>query len=145
MNDDRLKLTAIETEALQEIARYLIERQSKPSWQILHDAERRRGFTVVPVGSVPWLSADDWYEHDCVSLDGDEVRLVAIYARRPGTGALSRLILRILDAGLRPAVVCPFPAMLAILQRWGWREFNHGSTFEDRETIYRPRSRRAPR
>lgn len=111
----------------------------KPMWQIMRDAELKRGFTPVPVGSVRWLPLADWGAHDLVSLNGDEVRIVAIGARRPGTGAFTRLIIAIMAENLMPVVICPLAATVEILERWGWQETHAGSTFEDREDQWRPR------
>jgi hypothetical protein len=112
----------------------------KPMWAILRDEEVARGYVPVPVGSVPWLPADEWHEHDVVSLHGDAVRIVAIMARRPGCGAFTRLVTDILAAGLIPVVVCPLARMRTILTRWGWQHRETGSTFEDREDLWQPAS-----
>jgi hypothetical protein len=65
---------------------------------------------------------NDWHFPAVVSLDGAEVRIIAILANEPGSGAFSRLIRNIRAAGLSPVVVEPVGlAMPAILKRWGWR------------------------
>lgn len=110
-----------------------------PAWKILADAETARGFTIVRVGSVPWLPAADWHANDCVSLAGKDVRIVAVAARRPRTGALGRLVAGITAAGLQPVVICPFPDTKAILTKWGWRGRHVGDSFETREEQWRPK------
>lgn len=86
------------------------------------------------------LSADDWHYPAVVSLDGDEVRLVAILANRPGTGALRRLIDGIRQAGKRPVIVEPIgPTMPRILKRWGWVRSIRGDG-EERMEEWRPRA-----
>jgi len=104
----------------------------------LRESEVMKGHRWVRPGSVPWLSSSDWHETDVVSLDGDEVRLVAIAAKRPGTGAFRKLIWAIEAAGLKPVVVCPMGIMPAILKKWGWVETKVGTTYEDREEQWRP-------
>jgi hypothetical protein len=83
----------------------------------------------------------DWPFPQVISLDGSEVRLVAIRASNPGSGALSRLIEAIQDAGLRPVIVAPVgSAMPAILRHWGWRWRVVGRGWEQVEE-WRPRTR----
>lgn len=100
--------------------------------------ERARGNAIVAVGTVPWLSAKDWGPRDVVALDGDEVRIVAIAATRPGRGAFRRLLIGIEEAGLKPVVICPFETMRGILERWGWSETRTGTDFESRSDEWRP-------
>ena len=86
------------------------------------------------------ISADDWHYPAVVSLDGDEVRLVAILANRPGTGALRRLIASIQGAGRRPVIIEPVgPTMPRILKRWGWVRSIRGAG-EERMEEWRPRA-----
>jgi len=105
----------------------------------LRSMELLKGHRWVRPGSVPWLPSSDWHDTDVVSLDGDEVRLVAIAAKRPGTGAFRKLIWAIEAAGLSPVVICPIGRIMpAILKKWGWVETKVGTTFEDREEQWRP-------
>lgn len=97
-------------------------------------AEQARGYAPVFLGDVPWFSADDWRADPVVSLDGKRVRIMAIWAKSPCTGAFGRLIDGILSAGLIPIVISPFPAMRSVLIRWGWRGKQVGDTFEDGHT-----------
>lgn len=100
--------------------------------------ETSRGHQIVPVGSVPWLPAQDWGPRDVVALDGDEVRIVAITSNRPGRGAFRRLILGIEEAGLKPVIICPFEQMEAIMRRWGWEKAEVGHDFDTRADEWRP-------
>lgn len=120
---------------------FVAQMKGKTAWQALADAELVRGYQLVPVGSVPWLPLSDWHPHDCVSLDGDEVRLVAIAARRPRSGALKRLLAAIDAAGLTPCIIAPMGVMPGILRRWGWEKTEIGSTFADYEDQWRPAGR----
>lgn len=124
-----------------ELMTFLAQMKGKPAWQALRDAEIARGYQHVPVGSVAWLSLNDWHEHDCVSINGNEVRLIAIAARRPGRGSLRRLLAAIDAAGLKPVIVAPMGVMPAILARWGWVKTEIGSTFADYEDQWRPGGR----
>lgn len=109
-----------------------------PIWLKMRADELARGHYIMPVGSAPFLSTDDWKPEACVSIADGEVRIVLIEAREPGTGAFRRLVEGITDAGLRPVVVCPLDHMKAILKRWGWQVTEVGSTFYDREDQWRP-------
>lgn len=100
--------------------------------------ETSRGHQIVPVGSVPWLPAEDWGPRDVVAVDGTEVRIVAITSNRPGTGALRRMLAGIEAAGLTPVIVCPFEQMTAILERWGWSKAEVGHDFDTRADEWRP-------
>jgi len=124
-----------------ELMTFLAQMKGKPAWQALRDAEIARGYQHVPVGSVAWLPLNDWHERDCVSLDGNEVRLIAIAARRPRRGSLRRLLAAIDAAGLKPVIVAPMGVMPAILARWGWEKTEIGSTFADYEDQWRPAGR----
>jgi hypothetical protein len=102
--------------------------------------EIAKGGTLVPTGSVDWLPHTDWIEDMVVSRVGDDVRIVAIQAKEPGSGAFSRLITALAKRGLRPIVVCPFSHMEEILRRWKWRRKDVGIGFDDREDQWTPRS-----
>lgn len=101
-------------------------------YEQMRDAERERGFRVVIPGEERWLSADDWVGSNVVSVDGDEVRLVAILAKRPGS--FRRLLATLATHGLKPVVICPIgPMMPAILKHYGWvkREIGSGWNAEE--------------
>jgi hypothetical protein len=96
---------------------------------------------IQPGATEPFVfSADDWEFPQVVSLDGREVRITAVLARRPGTGAFRRLLAAIQAAGLKPVVVEPVGVtMPAILARWGWRRTVVGHGFR-RVEEWRPRA-----
>ncbi len=88
---------------------------------LMRSNERKAGYRVVVPGDVPWLSREDWDNTVVVSIDKNRVRLVAILARNPGSGAFRRTIDGIRSAKLIPVVVEPTLEMQATLKRWGWR------------------------
>lgn len=101
-------------------------------------SEVARGYVPVPVGSVPWLPLDDWHATDLVTLDGKEVRIVAIVANNPHTGAFKRLLAGIEAAGLSPVVIAALPELEAILRRWRWRKNARKEWRPDRPGEERP-------
>ena len=105
----------------------------------LRERERKAGNVVVLPGSEPWLSLDDWDPSIIVSRRGREVRLVAILARVPGSGALTRTVAGIIAAGLVPVICEPTVEMRATMKRWRWKRRLVGSTFEDREEQWLPK------
>lgn len=111
----------------------------KPMHEIMRANEREAGFSVVVPGERSWLSADDWHPTVVVSTAGKEVRLVAILANRPGSGALRRTVKSIMDAGLVPVVVEPTREMRETMRRWKWKVRHVGHGFMDREEQWRPR------
>ncbi|MDW8258363.1 MAG: hypothetical protein RML32_02850, partial [Gammaproteobacteria bacterium] len=54
---------------------------------------------VIRPGAVPWFSAEDWSPDSYLSLAGNAVICGLLWARRPGTGAFSRLEAAVLAAG----------------------------------------------
>ena len=106
---------------------------------IMRSDEIKAGRRIVKPGDEPWLPLEDWHPGVVVSMEGDTVRLIAIRARNPGTGAFRRLIAGIEAAGLRHCVLEPVPAMEATLKRWGWKSRRHGMgvNAEERWTIRR--------
>jgi hypothetical protein len=100
---------------------------------IMREEERAAGRQVVVPGEVDWLSVDDWHPTIVVSVDGRDVRLVAILALRPGSGALTRTVAAIRSAGLRPVIVEPTREMRETCRRWGWRVERHGDGFDSEE------------
>jgi hypothetical protein len=105
---------------------------------MLREAEVHKGYTLVPVGSVDWLPAEDWTATDVVSTDGHEVRLVAIKAKQPRNGAFTRLVAGIMAAKLTPVVICPMSGMEMIMRYWGWRHREIGVDFDTHEDQWRP-------
>jgi len=107
-----------------------------PIYEQMRQAERERGFRVVIPGETPWLSVDDWHESSVVSMDGSEVRLVAILAKRPGS--FKRLLATLASHGLKPVVICPVgPIMPAIMRHYCWEKRDLGSGW-DAEEQWRP-------
>lgn len=94
----------------------------RPIHIVLREAERNRGFRVVVPGDEPWLPAADWHPTVVVSVAGRDVRLVAILATKPGSGAFTRMVGRILASGLQPVVLCPTYAFSEALRRRGWNQ-----------------------
>ncbi len=122
-SDVRLDRSAM----VDQIADMLISRARHPLGMagVMLDAEVAAGRQPIQPGArEPFhFPAADWSFPQIVSLDGGEVRLIAINADRPGSGALTRLLANICAAGLRPVIVAPVGlAMPAILARWGWVE-----------------------
>lgn len=105
--------------------------------EALREDERAMGFEPMKPGDVSWFSADDWSEGDIVSICGNEVRIVALKATRPGTGALSRLVTSIIRSGRHPIIVEPLFFMPEILKRWGWRSRIVGSGIQ-RHEVWEP-------
>lgn len=106
--------------------------------EAMRQDERDAGHTIIRAGDVPWLPREDWPDDLVIARDGKVVRIVAIWARRPGTGAFSRMIDGIVAEGSFPAVVAPFQAMQNILDAWGWRCADE-TWFPTREWVERRR------
>ncbi len=104
----------------------------------MREDEKALGFTPILAGDHPWFPLEDWSLTDVVSIKGDCVRIVAIRAWYPKSGAFSRMITRIAKAGLRPIVVEPMlNDMPEILKRWGWSSKVIGDGFE-RQELWEP-------
>lgn len=123
-------------ELLDRAAALLADR--RPIYDQMRGAERERGFRVVIPGEERWLSPDDWHESAVVSMDGCEVRFVAILAKR--RGAFKGTLAALASHGLTPCVVCPIgPIMPAIMKHYGWVKREIGSGW-DLEEQWRPQS-----
>jgi len=103
----------------------------------MREDEHALGFSPVRPGEVSWLSAEDWQNDIVISQRYREVRIVAIKAKKPGSGALRRLIAALADANLLPIIVEPMLEMPAILERWRWTGEVIGEGFNKQE-IWRP-------
>lgn len=104
---------------------------------MIRDDERKRGFAIVLPGEVEWLPWRDWHPDTVVSIRGlIVVRLVLLYAKAPGRGALRRTLDGLWRARLRPEVIDPTDRLAAFLARHGYAEATRGSTFEDREHVW---------
>src|SRR6185369_10126381 len=91
-------------------------------YNMLLQCEKERGFEIVETGSVPWLPAADWPNDIVITQKGKEIRIVSIYAKRPGNGAFRRLITAIIQAGMVPVIVTPVHEMRDTMKRWGWKQ-----------------------
>lgn len=83
--------------------------------------ERQQGYKIVRPGEASWLPLSDWDLSSIVSTNGFRVRLVALCARNPGTGAFTRLIEATKREGMVPVVVEPFNDLAQVLKRWKWK------------------------
>jgi uncharacterized NAD-dependent epimerase/dehydratase family protein len=106
--------------------------------QVLIAHEAARGFVVIRPGEVEWLPLTDWEPLTIVSQKGHVVRLIAIWARNPGTGAFRRLCENIKRDGSIPHVVAPMRDMQDRLKKWGWRRRTKGMGL-DRQEWWTPR------
>jgi hypothetical protein len=93
---------------------------------------------VLRPGDAPWFLAADWMAYSVVSVSGVLVRFVLIEAHEPGTGAFTRTVKGLQDAGYKPAVIDPTREFAAMLKRRGWRGKTAGHDFETTETVWRP-------
>jgi hypothetical protein len=122
-------MTTILTDQIMETMHHAIVHGAS---NVMRDSEVARGYRPVFPGDFPWFPASEWPQDVVVSLDGNRVRIIAVYALNPGNGAFSRLITGIVRAGLIPTVVAPFSEMVDILTHWGWHRRIVGKTFNDR-------------
>lgn len=102
---------------------------------VMLEDERANGAVVIPLGATNPIAipATDW-EPGVVTRKGDEIRLVAIWARHPRSGALGRLLASIATAGLRPVIVSPVgDVMPKLVRRWKWQRTIAGSGFDASE------------
>jgi len=100
-------------------------------------AELAQGFQIVT--EAEWLDWDDWTEWTIISQDGDRIRLVAIEARRPKTGAFTKLIRQIEDCLLVPVLVEPNRSLIDWCNRHGYRSRRIGKGSFAHEIWYRRR------
>jgi hypothetical protein len=94
---------------------------------LMRAEEQAKGRKIIQPGDVAWFPADEWESSCVVSQCGKDVRLIAILAKRPNTGSFQRMVKGIVQAGLRPVIVCPTREMDATLTRWGWKTQHVGS------------------
>lgn len=88
---------------------------------------------LYPGNSPAWVRPEDWRGWPVLAVDklARELHIIAVWAARPR--AFSDLIEAALTDGLAPVVVAPFPAMRAIVDRWGWCCTVTGAGWERRE------------
>lgn len=97
--------------------------------------EQAAGAVIIPLGAVDPIAfpSEDW-EPGCTSLKGSEIRIVAIQARHPRSGAFRRLLASIAAAGLKPVIVTPVgDVMPKLVRRWKWRRTIAGTGFDSSE------------
>ena len=103
----------------------------------MREDEILAGNTIICPGMVDWFSSLDWPEDVVVSQRLDVVRIIAIKATRPGSGAFSRMITGIAAARLMPVVVEPMFDMPLILKQWGWSGRIFGTGVDKEEHAFR--------
>lgn len=99
--------------------------------------EISKGYEIVNPGQYRWFNCWEFYDA-ILSKDGRAIRIVAVIAKNPGTGAFSRLVSGICAEGLKPVVVTPLPEMEAILRGWRWRGVVTPGSYSDREAQWWP-------
>lgn len=102
----------------------------------IRQCELDQGFTLVT--EAKWFLIDDWSERTIISQDGKRIRLVALEARRPGSGAFTRLIGLIFAAGLTPVLVEPNDMLTSWCHRHNFRHKRVGQG-KHRANIWYPR------
>lgn len=102
----------------------------------LRIGEVRMGFSIIT--QARWLSDEDWDQWTIVSQDGKRIRLVALSARVPGSGAFTRLIDKITREGLVPVVVQPNERLTEWCKAHWYRKRNCGHG-EYRHEIWYPK------
>lgn len=100
---------------------------------IMRADEVAAGRRVVKPGDEPWFPASEWHHTNVVSVEGNTVRIIAVWAINPGQGAFRRLIAAIEAAGLKPCIIEPTREMRATLKRWGWKGKRYGYDFNSEE------------
>lgn len=96
--------------------------------------ELAQGFRIVTAAD--WLDWDDWSDYSIISIDEDRVRLVALEAKKPGSGAFTRLIGKIIDAGLVPVLVQPNRSLIDWCMRHDYRSRRIGKGSFSHEVWY---------
>lgn len=106
---------------------------------VLEDGEIQRGATLIPWGATtPFeFPKRDW-KRGVISLKEGTVRIVAIEARQPRSGALKRLIRSIVEAGFKVEIAAAMFEMPAILERWGWVKTSEADPDWGKIDIWRP-------
>lgn len=101
------------------------------------EAERRLGYTIVT--QAPWLDWNDWHHQTIVSKRGNRVRLALLKARVPGQGAFTRLIKRITEAKLMPAIAEPDSFLVDWCLRHEFRSRMVAIGTRDQHVVWYPR------
>lgn len=101
--------------------------------------ETKNGYRVVRPGEVSWLPIGDWEPGTICSFTPTRIaRLVLLHARKPGSGAFTRLLNALPAHDLSPSVIEPTREFQATLVRMGWRG-KVVNTRADREHVWIPR------
>ena len=82
-------------------------------------SELEQGFTLVK--DAAWLDWHEWDEHTIITQDNKRVRLVALQAKNPGTGAFTRLIRKIFACNQHPVLVEPNQLLIDWCERHDFR------------------------
>jgi hypothetical protein len=98
--------------------------------------ERAQGFTIVETAR--WLDPEDWDRWTIVSQDCRRIRLVALSARIPYSGAFTRLIDRIVCETMVPVVVEPNEFLQAWCRKHWFRKRSCGQG-RFKQTIWYPK------
>jgi hypothetical protein len=98
--------------------------------------EVRQGFSIV--SEAQWLDWNDWDRWTIISQDQKRVRLVALQAKNPGTGAFTRLIDAIWRSSLVPVLVEPNQLLIDWCHRHQFRKRTIGRK-EFRHDVWYPK------
>jgi hypothetical protein len=123
-----------------DLEKAITEYLSGPPFPVKERARfRAQGFIIHEPGLLPCLlPVDEWEPDSFVAVKDGEARISLIVARRPGTGAWTRLLARLKANRLQVTIIAPMPYFEAHLQRIGFSGPHVvGSTFEDRHEEYR--------
>jgi len=98
--------------------------------------EVAQGFSIVETAR--WLDPEDWDRWTIVSQDHRRIRLVALSARIPYSGAFTRLIDRIVCEQMVPVVVEPNEFLTAWCRKHWFRKRSSGRG-QFKATIWYPK------
>ena len=86
----------------------------------IREDEAGAGNDIIRPGGKDWLPLKDWHPDTVVSITpSGTVRLILLRARRPGRGALTRLLAALGSRAVE--ILCPTRELAATLSRRGWR------------------------
>lgn len=98
--------------------------------------EVAQGYSIIEQAC--WLDPDEWSRWTIVSQDGFRIRLVALEALHPHTGAFNRLIDRIIAHELTPVVVEPNDILAEWCRRHWFRKRTCGQG-KFRQVVWYPK------
>jgi hypothetical protein len=102
----------------------------------IHAREVAQGFSIVT--EARWFDPDEWDRWTIISQDGFRIRLVALSAAHPHTGAFKRLVERINGDKMIPVVVEPNAMLAEWCRRHSFRKRTCGQG-EFRHVIWYPK------